>query len=200
MVTALLLLIVAAIFEDKSRCGTGGGSLFLRSTSLEVNLALRPASETCFQDGDRSDVEVVVLLVSRCEVVDVEDLGARCSFEPHANSRSLSTPSNVEDIMTLDDVLGTFCFGDLGRPRKRRKWRALSLPVQATNETLPLINTLLNKVMETSLMSLKEFLMMNHELWRVLRSFLNATEGSDDVKLSNQKINVFLRKYTQRLL
>ena len=49
-------------------------------------------------------------------------------------------------------------------------------------------------------MSLKEFLMMNHELWRVLRSFRNATEGSDDVKLSNQKINVFLRKYTQRML
>ena len=98
---------MVAIFEDSFLSGTGGGSNFLRSASFRDKFVYFPASMCSFQVGDRSDVEVVVLLVSRCELVDVEDLGARCSSEPHANSRSLSTPSNVEDIMTLDDVLGT---------------------------------------------------------------------------------------------
>ena len=106
--TALLLIVVVAIFEDKSLCGTGGGSLFVKSLSLKVMLAFMPAFSTFFQDLNGSGVEVEALLVSRCVLVVVwGDLMGALSSEPHANSRSLSTPSKLEDIMTLGYGLGT---------------------------------------------------------------------------------------------
>ena len=69
---------MVAIFEDNFLSGTGGGSNFLRSASFRDKFVYFPASMCSFQVGDRSDVEVEGLLVSRCEVVvDVGgDLGA----------------------------------------------------------------------------------------------------------------------------
>ena len=114
----LSLMAVVAMTEDKSRCGTGGGEIFVLDNEFTPLVKIMPSSGRICPPKFRSDV----VLLSRCddgssEVGDLSEgpllwpdpAGPSCSESWHTNSRSLSRPSKVLACMK-DMTLGCCCY------------------------------------------------------------------------------------------